>query len=130
MENEEIKDEVFQETLQMEVGKRLKEFRNALPGKFTQKRMCEELGMTQGLYSMYESGLRTISNPIKKALEQRFNLNIVWLETGTGPMFLEDMSNVFNLLFPKLNTENQSFALEFLKKMYVAQCHEDELKNL
>lgn len=130
MENEEIKNEVFQETLQMEVGKRLKEFRKALPGKFTQKRMCEELGMTQGLYSMYESGLRTISNPIKKALEQRFNLNIVWLETGTGPMFLEDMSNVFNLLFPKLNTENQSFALEFLKKMYVAQCHEDELKNL
>lgn len=130
MENEEIKDEVFQETLQMEVGKRLKEFRKALPGKFTQKRMCEELGMTQGLYSMYESGLRTISNPIKKALEQRFNLNIVWLETGTGPMFLEDMSNVFNFLFPKLNTENQSFALEFLKKMYVAQCHEDELKNL
>ena len=130
MENEKIKDEVFQETLQMEVGKRLKEFRKALPGKFTQKRMCEELGMTQGLYSMYESGLRTISNPIKKALEQRFNLNIVWLETGTGPMFLEDMSNVFNLLFPKLNTENQSFALEFLKKMYVAQCHEDELKNL
>lgn len=130
MENEEIKDEVFQETLQMEVGKRLKEFRKALPGKFTQKRMCEELGMTQGLYSMYESGLRTISNPIKKALEQRFNLNIVWLEAGTGPMFLEDMSNVFNLLFPKLNTENQSFALEFLKKMYVAQCHEDELKNL
>lgn len=130
MENEEITNEVFQETLQMEVGKRLKEFRKALPGKFTQKRMCEELGMTQGLYSMYESGLRTISNPIKKALEQRFNLNIVWLETGTGPMFLEDMSNVFNLLFPKLNTENQSFALEFLKKMYVAQCHEDELKNL
>lgn len=130
MENEEITNEVFQETLQMEVGKRLKEFRKALPGKFTQKRMCEELGMTQGLYSMYESGLRTISNPIKKALEQRFNLNIVWLETGTGPMFLEDMSNVFNLLFPKLNTENQSFALEFLKKMYVAQCHEDELKTL
>ena len=130
MENEEITNEVFQETLQMEVGKRLKEFRKALPGKFTQKRMCEELGMTQGLYSMYESGLRTISNPIKKSLEQRFNLNIVWLETGTGPMFLEDMSNVFNLLFPKLNTENQSFALEFLKKMYVAQCHEDELKNL
>ena len=130
MENEEITNEVFQETLQMEVGKRLKEFRKALPGKFTQKRMCEELGMTQGLYSMYESGLRTISNPIKKALEQRFNLNIVWLETGSGPMFLEDMSNVFNLLFPKLNTENQSFALEFLKKMYVAQCHEDELKNL
>lgn len=130
MENEEITNEVFQETLQMEVGKRLKEFRKALPGKYTQKRMCEELGMTQGLYSMYESGLRTISNPIKKALEQRFNLNIVWLETGTGPMFLEDMSNVFNLLFPKLNTENQSFALEFLKKMYVAQCHEDELKNL
>ena len=130
MENEEIKNEVFQETLEMEVGKRLKQFRKALPGKFTQKRMCEELGMTQGLYSMYESGLRTISNPIKKALEQRFNLNIVWLDTGVGPMFLEDMTNVFNILFPKLNKENQTFALEFLKKMYVAQCHEDELKNL
>lgn len=130
MENEETKNEVFQETLEMEVGKRLKQFRKALPGKFTQKRMCEELGMTQGLYSMYESGLRSIANPIKKALEQRFNLNIVWLETGAGPMFLEDMSSVFNLLFPKLNAENQSFALEFLKKMYVAQCHEDELKNL
>ena len=130
MENDDTKEKVFQETLEMEVGRRLKEFRKALPGKFTQKKMCEELGMTQGLYSMYESGLRSISNPIKKALEQRFNLNIVWLDTGVGPMFTEDMSNVFNLLFPKLNQENQAFALEFLKKIYVAQCHEGELKNL
>ena len=85
MENDDTKEKVFQETLEMEVGRRLKEFRKALPGKFTQKKMCEELGMTQGLYSMYESGLRSISNPIKKALEQRFNLNIVWLEPGSDP---------------------------------------------
>ena len=43
MENDNTKEKVFQETLEMEVGRRLKEFRKALPGKFTQKKMCEEL---------------------------------------------------------------------------------------
>lgn len=109
-----------------EVGKRLKIFRISLPGKMTQKKMCQELGATQGTYSMYESGVRKIPNVIKKALEKRYRLNIIWLDTGEGEMFIECSDALLSSLIPLLNDSNRALLTELTKKIYVSQCHEDE----
>lgn len=38
----------------------------------------------------YESGERNISNDIIMMLNEKFNINIHWLYTGNGSMFLEE----------------------------------------
>jgi len=68
--------------------KQLKEFR--LANSLTQKEIADFLGMTPTAVSDYESGKRepSFSNIIK--LADRYKLNMSWLLTGTGSMYIKD----------------------------------------
>lgn len=113
-----------------DVGKRLKFFRKSLSSKCSQLEMSGKLGITQSMYSLYEAGKFEIPKNIRILLEKQFGLNLVWLDTGNGSMFQDDIMNVVKNLFPKLNEENQILVLNIVKQTYVAQCHQDELESL
>lgn len=75
----------------MEIYQRFKEIRKVL--KMTQTEFGKHLGKTMRAIQNYESGERNISNDIIMILNEKFNINIHWLYTGTGSMFLEEKKN-------------------------------------
>lgn len=76
--------------------------------------------------SMYEAGILPPPVSMKKLMEQRFNLNVEWLETGEGSMFLDDIASSVNILFSNLNQENRKLVVEMMKKIYASQSKEEE----
>ena len=114
----------------MEKGMRLKDFRKALPIKKTQMDFSNTLGISQSMLSSYENGIYPIPKFIKNLLEEKFRMNIVWLDTGNGSMFLDDAKNDLGRILGMLNSENQAYAYDLIKRLYVAQCHQDELESL
>ena len=82
------------------------------------------------MYSLYEAGKFEIPKNIRILLEKQFGLNLVWLDTGNGSMFQDDIVTIVKNLFPKLNEDNQKLVLTIVKQTYVAQCHQDELESL
>lgn len=72
----------------MEIYQRFREIRKVL--KMTQTEFGKQLGKTMRAIQNYESGERNINNDIIMILNEKFNINIHWLYTGTGSMFLEE----------------------------------------
>jgi transcriptional regulator with XRE-family HTH domain len=73
-------------------NERLKIFRHSL--KQTQFKFGEVANIKQGSYADIERGKVKVSTDLKLALSKEFSLNIEWLETGKGEMFLpESRSN-------------------------------------
>ena len=114
----------------MEKGMRLKDFRKALPIKKTQMDFSNTLGISQSMLSSYENGIYPIPKFIKNLLEEKFRMNTVWLDTGNGSMFLDDAKNDLGRILGMLNSENQAYVDDLIKRLYVAQCHQDELESL
>lgn len=114
----------------VEKGLRLKDFRRTLPGKMTQKDFGDSLGISQSMLSSYENGMYPIPKFIKNLLEEKFRMNIVWLDTGNGSKLLDDTKNDLERILGMLNSENQAYAYDLIKRLYVAQCHQDELESL
>lgn len=75
----------------MEIYQRFKEIRKVL--KMTQTEFGKHLGKTMRAIQNYESGERNISNDIIMILNEKFNINIHWLYTGTGSMFFQEKKN-------------------------------------
>jgi transcriptional regulator with XRE-family HTH domain len=71
-----------------EIGERLKIIRKKL--SLNQKNLTKELGLSQGLYSNYESGRVKLSGKLIALLSIKFNINPDWLLTGEGEMFKAD----------------------------------------
>ncbi|MCW3465027.1 XRE family transcriptional regulator [Chitinophaga nivalis] len=67
-------------------NQRLKTFRTAL--RKTQQEFGTATGLKQGSYADVERGKVKVSGDIKNALIKEFSLNITWLESGKGSMFL------------------------------------------
>lgn len=74
------------------LSQRFKFFRNTL--NKGQKDFANEAGITQSQVSEIEGGKRNITAAIYIALEDAFNLNRKWLETGDGEMFLNNNNNI------------------------------------
>ena len=72
--------------MDIEVGKRLKELRGYL--EYSQKDFANKYGMSQQALSKYEKGQSDISDTIKKSLNKDYHLNLNWLLTGKGSMFV------------------------------------------
>lgn len=68
---------------------RLKIFRTAL--SLSQKELSDRLKITQAGYGKYELGKRSLPNEVIDMFINEFNLNPIWLFTGSGNMFLEDL---------------------------------------
>lgn len=72
----------------MQIYQRFMQLRKYL--KMTQSEFGKELGRTKMAISYYEKGERSIDNSIILLLQEKFNVNIDWLRTGQGNMFLSD----------------------------------------
>lgn len=72
----------------MSVCQRFTELRKCL--KMTQSEFGKELGRTKRSIIFYEKGERSIDNSVLLLLQEKFNVNIEWMRTGQGSMFLSD----------------------------------------
>lgn len=54
----------------------------------SQGELAKRLGMLQSQYSNYERGTRKPSVEVLEKLVKQFNININYLLTGDGPMFI------------------------------------------
>ena len=63
---------------------RLKEVREST--KMSQKTFGASLGLSQGTYQKYESGMASFPDDLKAQLAERYGINLHWLITGDGPM--------------------------------------------
>lgn len=67
---------------------RFKMIRNTLG--LTQKEFGKALNKTYIMIQNYEKGRRNISDGVLLNLQEKFNVNIDWMRTGEGEMFLSD----------------------------------------
>lgn len=88
------------------IANRLKQVREAVTPSGASA-FSRILGMKQPTYARYESGDRTISAELIKALVLNLNLNTAWLFTGQGPIFLEETAR----LSRRLPDDNAAFWL-------------------
>ena len=65
---------------------RLKEVREST--KMSQKTFGASLGLSQGTYQKYESGMASFPDDLKAQLAERYGINLHWLITGEGPMHM------------------------------------------
>lgn len=76
------------------MNERLKEFRKIIFPKSAAD-FAASLGIEYRTYAAYERGERKISAELIKQLVLEHNLNVVWLFTGTGNMFMPEVTNSF-----------------------------------
>lgn len=82
---------------------RLKILRKTL--NLTLKNFGESIGLKTGSYNDIEKGRCTLTERNKNLICETFNVNIVWLETGQGDMFLKDDTDIINKLAIKYNLD-------------------------
>lgn len=71
------------------IGERLKLIRESVDYARTQKVFAESIGVTQASLSDIEKGVtKGISTPLQMLLELKYNVNIGFLLTGEGDMFI------------------------------------------
>lgn len=70
------------------IGINLKEVRSKLG--LSQADIAKSLGMLQAQYSTYERGDRKPSADVFEKLARKYNVNINYLLTGKGSMFITD----------------------------------------
>ena len=83
------------------LDKNLRNCRKSLA--LSQGEMAEKLGMAQVQYGTYERGSRKPSAEVFQKLIKEFNININYLLTGEGPMFItsELSKNTLQFKIPK-----------------------------
>lgn len=111
---------------------RIKIIRKSL--NLNQEQFASSLGLTQGGYSDIERGKNNISNKTKLSLKSVYNINLHWLETGSGEMFavdIEEESNEANFFevenFEHLKEEveklrNENLRLKTENRLYSELC--------
>ncbi len=68
------------------INERLKEVRQQKG--VSQSSFAALFGLKQQTYQKYESGIASIPDELKQQLSQRFNVNLHWLITGQGEMYV------------------------------------------
>lgn len=71
------------------ISDRLRLFRERIGYK--QGKLSVSLGIKQSTWSNYETGARNISYEILIKLVTQFEINLNWLFTGEGPVFIKDL---------------------------------------
>lgn len=70
----------------MGISDRLKQIR--LKSGLSQTSFAEQFGLAQTTYGPYETGKRSVPDELKQQLSQRFDVNLHWLITGHGEMYV------------------------------------------
>ena len=113
---------------------RLKQIRKAL--RLTQADFGELMGLTPTAISKIESGKRGVSNQLLELLNYKLNVNVDWVTTGKGEMFLSSKEQIQTMInnisknekekellnkITQLNDENYYFLCNFLDKLIQTQ---------
>lgn len=69
---------------------RLKEVREST--RLSQKAFGASIGLSQGTYQKYESGMASFPDDLKAQLAEQYGINLHWLITGDGPMHVGDVA--------------------------------------
>ena len=109
------------------LSKRLKKLRNVLG--FTQEQFAEELGISFATVNRYEKGKRTPDAEFFQRLVDKYRVNLNWLFTGKGPMFLSNSykdieSELFEILM-SLSPEHQKKLVEVIRELSNILCKRD-----
>ena len=112
------------------IGKRLQEFRKKLG--FTQKEFAKMFGVSEITMRRYEIGKVKPDIDFILELRNRFNLNINWLLTGEGEMFIteeekkgeekgRDYKREILEIIEKEDEEKVKALAEFLKRAWASK---------
>ena len=69
------------------MDERIKQLRKSLG--MSQETFAKEIGLTKNFISLVETGQRNLSTQSIKLICQLFNVDVEWLETGKGEMFIQ-----------------------------------------
>ena len=84
----------------MSIGERVKQLRSEL--KLTQLDFGRRIGVSGATVSTTESGKTTPDNQTILLICREFGINRLWLETGEGPKYPEEIQNGPEALIPDL----------------------------
>jgi transcriptional regulator with XRE-family HTH domain len=73
------------------VYEQIKQLRKSLG--MSQEKFAKEIGLTKNFISLVETGQRNLSTQSIKLICQLFNVDVEWLETGKGEMFIQKTEN-------------------------------------
>jgi len=103
--------------INIEINKRFDEIRKALG--INQKEFAEKMNMSQGHISDVKNLRKSLTDDKIELLKFKFDVNMDWLRTGQGEMFLDqDLDNFFVVLGSKVGTlddMDKKLIVEFLK---------------
>jgi transcriptional regulator with XRE-family HTH domain len=112
----------------MTINQRMKVLRKTL--KITQKEFAMVLAVSQSQIASMETGEREVSGRTVKQLCDSFDVNIHWLRTGEGDMFVHErdlLSTKLMALFVNLEPRYQDFILNAIDQFLAMQ--DEERKN-
>lgn len=96
------------------IGNRIKELRKFL--NLTQAEFGEKIGLKPTAIGQMENGTRNVTKRTKILLSEKYNVNINWLTTGEGTMFLEfpsedEMAAAITNILDDIGCENSIYTL-------------------
>jgi transcriptional regulator with XRE-family HTH domain len=90
--------------------------------KLSQEKFGDMLGVTGAGISKIESGDRNLTDSMAKLICSTFNVNLLWLRTGNGPIFIssnldDEVPQLMSLISSKFYGDpvKQQFIVEILK---------------
>ena len=108
------------------LGERIRVIRKRL--NLSQKKFAEILGISLITLQRYEKGEREPSSEVLVNIKQKFKVNMNWLLTGEGKMFLEEdekensiEKEILELLANEPDEEKKKALLDFLKRVWVSR---------
>lgn len=99
----------------------------------TMEKFGEQLGVGKTAISNIENGNRNVTEQMCKSICREYNVNEVWLRTGTGEMFVvhkDETAAIISDLMESINNKSYDFILDVLK-VYQAlpSANQDVIKN-
>jgi transcriptional regulator with XRE-family HTH domain len=111
------------------INQRIRLLRNAL--NLTQKKFAMILAVSQSQIASMETGEREVKSRIVKQLHDSFGVNIRWLRTGEGSMFIQEKEARLTkllALFVNLEPRYQDFILNAIDQFLKMQ--EDQTESI
>lgn len=99
----------------MLIHQRFKELRKILG--YTQTEFGEQLGKKMRTIQDYEANKAKITDSVLLLLQEKFNVNIDWMRTGEGSMFLPEKKEEKNNRYEFLNRMLDDFSDEELAEI-------------
>ncbi len=96
------------------IGSRIKILRSKEFLNLTQANFAEKIGLKATAVGLYESGDRNVREKILTDICREFNVNEMWLRTGEGEMFTENIDDAIEQLVVK-------YALSHLEKTFISE---------